>query len=168
MAATEGSLRLPLLDADVTTRVAESLGRVAHAGDTVLLIGGLGAGKTHFTKGLACGLGVSSPIVSPTFNIVITYEDGRIPLSHFDLYRLEDALDLEDVDFYAATDELSGRVCVVEWADMFADEMPDDALIVRIEPSASGSELSRELVASSAGQRGAELLSRWLGALNLQ
>lgn len=98
-------------------------------GDTVLLFGALGAGKTQFAKGVAAGLGIQDEVLSPTFNIVLEY-DGRIPLSHFDLYRLEDAQELEDVNFYALTDEDSPGVSLVEWPDAFVGEMPEDAIEV--------------------------------------
>lgn len=161
-------LDLVTASAAETARVAQALGCVACEGDAILLVGGLGAGKTQFTKGLAEGLGVRSSIVSPTFNISMLHDSGRLPLIHFDLYRLEDASQLEDVDFYASSDELSGCVCVVEWADMFPDDMPDDALSIRLESVGGGSQLERSIIAESSGPRSQRLLSDWADALKLQ
>ena len=86
------------------------------AGDVLLLCGDLGAGKTQLTKGIAEGLGVAEPVTSPTFNILLVHE-GRIPLYHFDLYRLERAEQLEDIDYWGTLE--GDGVSVVEWGDRF-------------------------------------------------
>lgn len=99
-------------------------------GNVVLLNGDLGAGKTQLVKGLAQALAISEDIVSPTFNILLTY-NAEIPLYHFDLYRLEDEEELEDIDFYA-TIEGEG-ISVIEWSDKFPDAMPDIAVKIFIE-----------------------------------
>lgn len=117
---------------DDTRRVAAELARGLGDGDVVLLDGDLGAGKTQFAQGVAAGLGVTEPVTSPTFNIMFEYTSGRVPLYHFDLYRLDDASQLEDVDFYGVTDSSTPGVALVEWASMFPDEMPEDAVRVRI------------------------------------
>lgn len=117
---------------DDTRRVAAELARGLGDGDVVLLDGDLGAGKTQFAQGVAEGLGVTEPVTSPTFNIMFEYTSGRVPLYHFDLYRLDDASQLEDVDFYGVTDSSTPGVALVEWAPMFPDEMPEDAVHVRI------------------------------------
>ena len=146
---------------DDTLRVARRLGVALEPGDVVLLVGDLGAGKTQFAKGVLEGLGSASEAISPTFNIMIEYDDGRIPLVHMDLYRLEDAGQLEDVDFYALTDEDADCACLIEWADMFPEEMPEDALEVRIERQ--GSDMSagipRTISISSSGPRSDRLIS---------
>lgn len=99
-------------------------------GDIVALIGALGTGKTALTKYIAKGLGVTENIDSPTFNIVKEYKSGRLPLFHFDVYRLSGGDDLLDIGadeyFY-----LNG-VCVVEWADLVADVIPDKAKVIII------------------------------------
>lgn len=77
--------------AEETKGLARTLAPLLRAGDVVLLSGDLGAGKTQFTQGLAAGLGATEAVISPTFNIVLTYGSGRLPLHHFDLYRLESA-----------------------------------------------------------------------------
>ena len=117
---------------DDTRRVGAKLAAGLCDGDVVLLDGDLGAGKTQFAQGVAEGLGVTEPITSPTFNIMFEYTSGRLPLYHFDLYRLDDASQLEDVDFYGVIDSSTPGVALVEWAQMFPDEMPDDAIRVRI------------------------------------
>lgn len=115
-----------------TRRIAAELVATLRDGDVVLLDGDLGAGKTQFAQGVAEGLGVTEPVTSPTFNIMFEYTSGRVPLCHFDLYRLDDASQLEDVDFYGVTDASTPGVALVEWASMFPDEMPEDAVRVRI------------------------------------
>ena len=117
---------------DDTRRVAAELARGLADGDVVLLDGDLGAGKTQFAQGVAAGLGVTESVTSPTFNIMFEYTSGRVPLYHFDLYRLDDASQLEDVDFYGVTDSSTPGVALVEWASMFPDEMPENAVHVRI------------------------------------
>lgn len=143
---------------DETLMVAHSLGSVISAGDVVCLEGALGAGKTQFVKGVAAGLGVERQIVSPTFNIVCEYSAPRVSLAHFDIYRLDSAEQLEDIDFYSYTDETSDFACVIEWANLFADEMPDDALWVCIN---SAGDSSRQFRVHAFQGRGLELLSRW-------
>lgn len=99
-------------------------------GDIVALIGALGTGKTALTKYIAKGLGVTENIDSPTFNIVKEYKSGRLPLFHFDVYRLSGGDDLLDI----GADEYfySNGVCVVEWADLVADVIPDKAKVIII------------------------------------
>ncbi len=124
--------RMKSVSAEQTMALGAALGERLQNGDVVLLKGDLGAGKTCFSKGVAKGLGIASDVVSPTFNIVIQYDDGRIPLYHFDLYRLEEPDELEDVDFYYLIDRDTCGVSLVEWADLFPDEMPDERIEVNI------------------------------------
>ncbi len=131
--------------------LGEALAALVRPGDVVLLTGDLGAGKTHFTKGFAKGLGVSDPVTSPTFNILLVYP-GRIPLYHFDLYRLERAGQLEDVDYWG-TLEADG-VSVVEWGDRFPEEIPEDHLACKF--CITGDD-EREIRVTFAGARGSEL-----------
>ena len=126
-----------------------ALGERLQNGDVVLLKGDLGAGKTCFSKGVAKGLGIASDVVSPTFNIVIQYDDGRIPLYHFDLYRLEDSQELEDVDFYYLVDRDTCGASLIEWADLFPDEMPDERIEVNISKSDDG---TREIEITRIGE----------------
>ncbi len=114
-----------------TYEIGFKMGQQAAAGDVTGLIGDLGAGKTVFTKGFAKGLGIAEPVSSPTFTILQIYEEGRLPLYHFDVYRIEDADELEDIGF----DEfLFGEgVCLIEWADLIEDVLPEGCRMVRIE-----------------------------------
>ncbi|MCD5325936.1 MULTISPECIES: tRNA (adenosine(37)-N6)-threonylcarbamoyltransferase complex ATPase subunit type 1 TsaE [Pontibacillus] len=113
--------------AEETKKVAERLGALLEPNDLLTLEGDLGAGKTTFTKGLGTGLGVTRTISSPTFTIVKEYE-GRMPLYHLDVYRLEDSD--EDIGFDEYFD--GGGVCVVEWAQFIEDYLPDNRLDIEL------------------------------------
>ena len=115
---------------DETIAVARSLAQLLGPGDVVLLSGGLGAGKTTFAKGLAAGLGVVDEVVSPTFTLVREYE-GRLPLVHVDVYRLETEHEVLDLGL----DDLVGDdgVLVVEWGDVAATALGAERLEVRLE-----------------------------------
>lgn len=89
------------------------------------LIGDLGTGKTHLSQGIAKGFGVTEEITSPTFAIMNTYDVNRTHLYHFDVYRLDDISELENIGFYEYTEDC---VSIVEWADKFPDELPDETL----------------------------------------
>lgn len=142
-----------------TKAVASALAQVLQPGTVVTLDGDLGAGKTQFTQGLAAGLGISGSVTSPTFNLMIAYDDGRLPLYHFDLYRLNDADELEDIGFYETIED-TGVSCV-EWASKFPDAMPDDRLEVCLE--VTGDE-SRRIQARAWGDA-QSVLDAWLDAL---
>lgn len=106
------------------------LGENCHPGSIVLLNGGLGAGKTVFTKGFGKGLGVEEVINSPTFTIVQVYETGRIPLYHFDVYRIGSVEEMEETGY----DEyfFGNGVCLIEWAGLIEDIIPDGCIKVNI------------------------------------
>lgn len=113
-----------------TARIGEALGSLLKPGDVVVLAGDLGAGKTCLTGGVARALGDPGAVTSPTFAIMAVHEEGRIPLYHFDLYRLEDAAQLEDTGLY---DTLGGDgACLIEWGDLFIDELGDERLDVSL------------------------------------
>jgi len=105
------------------------LGRIIAAGDTVSLDGGLGSGKTSFTRGIARALGFEGHVTSPTFTIVNEY-NGLIPLYHFDVYRLNSSDELLNTGFEDYLDE-SG-IIVVEWADLVKDDLPADRIAIKI------------------------------------
>ncbi len=113
-----------------TLAAAGSLATTLRPGDVVALIGDLGAGKTHFVKGLALGLGSNADVTSPTFTLVHEYGGGRLPLFHFDLYRLDDAEEVRRIGFDEYL-EAEG-VCVIEWADKFPELLPPETRWVRI------------------------------------
>ena len=142
-----------------TEALGEVLAPLLRAGDVIILSGDLGAGKTQLAKGIARGLGVAEPVTSPTFNILLVH-DGRLPLYHFDLYRLEAAEQLEDLDYWG-TLEADG-VCVIEWGDRFADALPVDGVVACI--AITGDD-ERSLELSALGARGAELVSEWTRAV---
>lgn len=107
------------------------LGRDARPGQVYCLNGDLGVGKTVFTKGFAKGLGIDEVISSPTFTIKKSYEEGRIPLCHFDVYRIEDEDEMEEIGY---EDEFYGDgVSLVEWAENIRGILPEDAVEVTIE-----------------------------------
>ena len=104
-------------------RFAESLA----GGEVICLAGDLGAGKTHFAKGIVAGLGGDPrEVTSPTFTLVHEYHAGRIPVFHFDLYRLESGRELQNIGWEDYLDHAA--VCLVEWADKFPDEVPAKAV----------------------------------------
>jgi len=107
---------------DQTRIVAADFARTLTAGSVVKLIGDLGSGKTEFVKGMAKGLNCESLVTSPTFTLVHEYHGGRLPLFHMDLYRLDHEAELDNIGFEDYV--RAGGVCVVEWADKFADRMP--------------------------------------------
>ncbi|MCI8348837.1 MAG: tRNA (adenosine(37)-N6)-threonylcarbamoyltransferase complex ATPase subunit type 1 TsaE [Firmicutes bacterium] len=108
-----------------------NLGQKARAGQVIALIGDLGTGKTTLTKYIARGLGITENISSPTFTIVKEYETGRLPLYHFDVYRIGDPDELFNIGAYEYFD--GNGLCVVEWADLVQDELPEDTDFIFIE-----------------------------------
>lgn len=135
-----------------------ALGGLLEPGDVVILSGDLGAGKTQLTKGIARGLCIVGPVTSPTFNMMLVHE-GRIPLYHFDLYRLENADQLEDLDYWGTLE--SDGASVVEWGDRFDDSVPEQCVVVRIRITADD---ERSLEVSGRGGRGTELAAAWRDA----
>ena len=113
-----------------TEELGVRLAAVLTPGAVVAYKGGLGMGKTAFTRGLARGLGYTGHVTSPTFTIVNDYEGGRLPLFHFDMYRLDDADALFDIGWEDYLDR--GGVCAVEWSEQVADAMPEDTIYVSI------------------------------------
>lgn len=114
-----------------TFAAGRALGEKVQSGAVYALIGDLGVGKTVFTKGLACGLGITEDVSSPTFQILQIYEEGRIPLYHFDVYRIEEPEEMEEVGF---DDYIYGDgVCLIEWANRIEDILPEKCRVIRIE-----------------------------------
>ena len=113
-----------------TEAIGAALGNIIQPGTVIAYRGDLGAGKTAFTRGLAKGLGCSEVVTSPTYTIVNEYLGGRIPLFHFDMYRLRSSDDLFDIGWEDYLDR--GGVCAVEWSENVEDSM-EDALVITIE-----------------------------------
>jgi tRNA threonylcarbamoyladenosine biosynthesis protein TsaE len=114
-----------------TFEAGERLGREAKAGQVFTLIGDLGVGKTVFTQGLAKGLEIEEAVSSPTFTIVQIYEEGRIPFYHFDVYRIGDVEEMEEIGY---EDYFFGQgVCLIEWADLIKDILPGAYTQITIE-----------------------------------
>lgn len=114
-----------------TYAIGKSLAEQAIPGKVYCLNGDLGTGKTVFTQGFAAGLGIVGPVNSPTFTILQVYEDGRLPLYHFDVYRIEDPEEMYEVgaeEYFSA-----GGVCLVEWATLIREMIPEDAVQITIE-----------------------------------
>ena len=128
-----------------TERIGEALGKILPAGTVLAYEGDLGAGKTAFTRGLARGLGYTEPVTSPTYTIVNEYLSGRLPLFHFDMYRLRSADDLWDIGWEDYLDR--NGICAVEWSENVADAM-ENAISVRIEKT--GDESRRITIEGSA------------------
>ena len=106
-----------------TFRVGMRLGQKAAAGQVFTLTGDLGVGKTVFTQGLARGLGIVEPVSSPTFTIVQVYDEGRLPFYHFDVYRIGDVEEMDEVGF---DDYIMGDgVSLIEWADLIEEILPE-------------------------------------------
>ena len=141
---------------EATKQLASTLSRYLRAGDVIVLSGDLGAGKTQFVQGVAAGLGVRSQVTSPTFNILLSYLEGSLPLHHFDLYRLDDADELEDIGFYETLD--ADGVSFVEWGEKFPDALPYGYLEVTITVDA---EDNRAVRAHAYGDRARCLLTVW-------
>ena len=113
-----------------TEKFAYELAQKAEPGQVYALIGDLGVGKTVFTKGFARGLGIEEPVNSPTFTILQIYEEGRIPLYHFDVYRIEEPEEMEEVGF---DDYVYGDgVCLIEWANRIEEILPEETVTIMI------------------------------------
>lgn len=114
-----------------TFSLGKKLGEEAKAGQVFTLIGDLGVGKTVFTKGLAKGLGITGPVNSPTFTILQIYEEGRLPFYHFDVYRISDVEEMEEIGY---EDYFYGNgICLIEWANLIEEILPDKILQITIE-----------------------------------
>ena len=162
MAETDARRSFRSSSVEETIDFGRRLGELLEAGDVLILTGDLGAGKTQLTKGIAAALGVGSDVTSPTFNILMTYPGRELELDHFDLYRLEDASQLEDTGLF----DLLGAdgVCVIEWGEQFADEIGDerlDVFLTRLDGEAApGEEPAREISLVPHGARANEIVSQ--------
>ena len=113
-----------------TYELGFNMGKSAKAGDVYCLDGDLGVGKTVFTQGFAKGLGINEPINSPTFTIVQEYHEGRLPLYHFDVYRIGDVEEMEEIGYEEYF--YSEGVCLIEWGNLISEIMPENATYITI------------------------------------
>lgn len=117
--------------AEETFAFGERIGQLAEPGQVFTLVGDLGVGKTVFTQGVANGLGITEPISSPTFTIIQIYEEGRIPFYHFDVYRIGDIEEMEEIGY---DDYFFGEgICLIEWANLIEEILPNDIVAITIE-----------------------------------
>ena len=114
-----------------TFALGEKLGREAKPGQIYTLNGDLGTGKTVFTQGFASGLDITEPVNSPTFTILQVYEEGRMPFYHFDVYRIGDVEEMDEIGY---EDCFYGEgVCLIEWAELIEEILPENVIVVTIE-----------------------------------
>ena len=118
-------------DPEETFEVGRTIGMNAKPGQIYTLTGDLGVGKTVFTQGVAAGLGITAPVNSPTFTIIQEYEDGRLPFYHFDVYRIGDLEEMEEIGY---DDYFFGQgICLIEWAELIEEILPEKRIEVTIE-----------------------------------
>ena len=114
-----------------TFELGKKIGEAAKPGQVYTLNGDLGVGKTVFTQGVAAGLGITEPVSSPTFTIVQVYEEGRLPFYHFDVYRIGDIEEMEEIGY---DDYFFGEgICLIEWAELIRDILPEKRSEITIE-----------------------------------
>lgn len=117
--------------AEDTYQLGMKIGQDAAKGEVYCLLGDLGTGKTVFTQGFAKGLGISESVNSPTFTIVQVYDDGRVPFYHFDVYRIEE---LEEMDEIGYEEYFYGEgVCLIEWSNLITELLPKKRKVITIE-----------------------------------
>ena len=118
-----------------TFALGQKIGRAATPGQVYTLTGDLGVGKTVFTQGVASGLGITEPVNSPTFTIVQVYEEGRLPFYHFDVYRIGDIEEMEEIGY---DDYFFGQgICLIEWAELIEEILPENRISITIEKDLS-------------------------------
>ena len=118
-------------NAEETFCLGEKIGKQALPGQVYTLNGDLGVGKTVFTQGVAKGLGITEPVNSPTFTIIQEYEEGRLPFYHFDVYRIGDIEEMEEIGY---DDYFFGQgICLIEWAELIEEILPSHLISITIE-----------------------------------
>ncbi len=135
-----------------TEKIGEALAAKLQPGDVIAYYGDLGAGKTAFTRGLARGLGILEPITSPTYTIVNEYTSGRMPLFHFDMYRLHSADDLFDIGWEDYLER--GGVCAVEWSENVEDALENP---IRVTVTRNGTDDTSRVITIEGGNCHADL-----------
>ena len=138
-----------------THALGKKIGETARPGDVYTLVGDLGVGKTVFTQGIADGLGITEPVSSPTFTIVQVYEEGRMPFYHFDVYRIGDIEEMEEIGY---EDCFYGEgVCLIEWADLIQEILPPDVIAIEIEKNLEKGFDYRKITISDPEEKKAQL-----------
>lgn len=129
--AIQMSKIMETFSAEETYTLGKKLGEQAKPGQVYTLIGDLGVGKTVFTQGVADGLGITEPINSPTFTIVQIYEEGRMPFYHFDVYRIGDVEEMDEIGY---EDYFYGEgICLIEWVNLIEEILPESYTQITIE-----------------------------------
>ena len=129
---------------DETFAIGETMGKTIKPGSVIALMGDLGVGKTVFTKGFAKGLGIEENVSSPTFNILKSYRGGRLTLHHFDVYRIGDSSEMDEIGY---EDCFFGEdVSLVEWADIIDDILPPDTIKITIKKNPAEGFDFREII----------------------
>lgn len=128
---TGGTAILETMQPEQTFELGSLLGQRSREGQVYTLVGDLGVGKTVFTQGFAVGLGIQETVNSPTFTILQVYEEGRLPFYHFDVYRIGDVEEMDEIGY---EDCIYGEgICLIEWADLIEPILPDQYYEIRIE-----------------------------------
>ena len=126
-----GAMIIETRSPEETFKLGKKIGEAAKPGQVYTLNGDLGVGKTVFTQGVAAGLGITEPVSSPTFTIVQVYEEGRLPFYHFDVYRIGDIEEMEEIGY---DDYFFGEgICLIEWAELIRDILPEKRIEITIE-----------------------------------
>ncbi len=150
-----------------TVALGRQLGELLEAGDVLVLTGDLGAGKTQLTKGIAAGMGVTDDVCSPTFTIGMVYEGTKMPLYHYDLYRLDNPAQLDDTGIFDVLGD--DGPCVIEWGEQFADQLGSermDVVLSRLDDEAApGQEPAREVAFCARGARAEAIVAALVAAM---
>ena len=138
-------------DPEETFEVGRTIGMNAKPGQIYTLTGDLGVGKTVFTQGVAVGLGITEPVNSPTFTIIQEYEDGRLPFYHFDVYRIGDLEEMEEIGY---DDYFFGQgICLIEWAELIEEILPEKRIEVTIEKDLEKGFEYRKITSEERGEK---------------
>ena len=138
-------------DPEETFEVGRTIGMNANPGQIYTLTGDLGVGKTVFTQGVAAGLGITEPVNSPTFTIIQEYEDGRLPFYHFDVYRIGDLEEMEEIGY---DDYFFGQgICLIEWAELIEEILPEKRIEVTIEKNLEKGFEYRKITIEERGEK---------------
>ena len=137
---------------DETLKLGEEFAKATNPGTVIALVGDLGVGKTVFTKGIAKGLGITDNVTSPTFTILESYYDGRMPLHHFDVYRIGDVEEMEEVGFDDCV--YSEGITIIEWAGIIEEIIPKGTYVVNIEKDLSRGNDYRKITITKTTKEG--------------